>query len=235
MFTADNQPTPEQRIRKTCRKGHLLEGDNVRFESSGKRRCRKCELSRRRDHYKEDTLDSDIKKNPRKYDLEDLDKAAREFVIKHVNEGTPFPAIAEAVFDDLRNDEVADLATLTDEDFQAAALKAAPSPLHCHLWNIHFSWSGTQVNEAIFELENAYPDLGIKDRPKNGVPAVKQVVWWWLRVTRARLKNFGGTIPHSFAAAIPDYLDQRPIKADVGPRFTLSRGDFADPKGWIAP
>ena len=49
--------------------------------------------------YKEGTLDSDIKKNPRKYDLEDLEKAAHEFVIKRVNEGTPFPAIAEAVLE----------------------------------------------------------------------------------------------------------------------------------------
>jgi hypothetical protein len=236
MFTAEHQPTTEQRVRKECRKGHLLEGDNVRIEpSTAKRRCRKCEASRRKNQYQEGVLEASIKANPRKYDLEDLGKAARQFVLKRVNDGTPFSAIPEAVLGDLRNDEIADSTTLTDADFQTAAKAAALSPLHCYLWDIHFHWTTDRVSEAIYKFEDAYPDLGIRDKSKTGIPTVAWVVWWWLRVTCARRKNFGGVIPRSFAPAIVGYLDQRPIKADVGPYFGLFPEDFTDSKRWVAP
>jgi hypothetical protein len=53
MFSTDNQPTPDQRIRKLCRAGHPLEqgNNNVRTRRDGKRVCRACESARNSERY----------------------------------------------------------------------------------------------------------------------------------------------------------------------------------------
>ena len=55
MFSTENQPTHQQRLKKTCRAGHPLEqsDSNVRVRTDGRRICRACESARNASRYAE--------------------------------------------------------------------------------------------------------------------------------------------------------------------------------------